>query len=143
MRVTAACAAALLCGGMCAPSFASEPAAGPDASGRASGPVDVGPWIPDGAPEGWRPPRRLAEGEPWWEIHDWSLRRLVSERQAREEAEAGETEAMAALGRCRDERIEDVRTHQEGGFGLPWWAQTAVWLGTVVATAVLTVVVGG
>jgi hypothetical protein len=97
---------------------------------------------PAGAPDGWRPPRRLRPGEPWWEIHDWSLRRLVSDRQALQALEAREADAKAALGGCRDQRLQDIATHQDGGFGLPWWAQTAIWAGTVLVTAVVTMFAG-
>jgi len=102
----------------------------PTSSERPKGP-------PAGAPKGWFKARRVTQGQPVWEIHDWSLKRLVADRQALAGASAKRDKVQAALDACRDERLEDVGRMQRQEVGWPWYVHGSIWLGGLVASALV------
>ena len=100
-------------------------------------PKPPGSQPPEGAPAGWFKPKRQAPGKPTWLIHDWSLRRLVGERQAREDADGIADDLRIDLERCRGLRLEDVQRMQAGDVGWPWYVHTGIWLGGIIAAALV------
>ena len=109
----------------------------PDTAVAASAPAP-----PEGAPEGWFPPHRAVPNEPTWLIHDWSLRRLVGERQAHGLCQEHAAVLQSALDICRDQRLEDVQRMQSGDVGWPVWAHASIYAAVTLLTAVATKVWG-